>query len=440
MESAEALIKKHGDFEKSLAAQEEKFQALAEFETKQIDEFNNEVLDEVSSRNKTLVEKRSQLLKKSAVRKKKLEVSRDIQLFQRDSESLSLWITAKEKFVKSLAPDSDPELNKVRLSSLGKHQAILESQEFRVTDICKTAEKLVSDQHPESEVVTNKKKELLEAWARLKFLVTERQQKLFEAYEIQRFNRDADETIAWIAEKDSVHSADDFGKDLASVQTLQRKHEGIERDLAALEDRVRTINQEAKRLCSIHGEHAEQINGKNDQIEKSWDELVAAAKERKKKLDESYYLHRFLADYRDLSLWINDMKAVISADELAKDVSGAEALLERHQEHKSEIDAREDSFRATAEAGKMLLESDHYASEEVKEKLATLSEDKNALVGLWEKLAAATVAGILNVSACDKSTGKQNKITITNDKVRFTLFISSDEKRDPTLTLFMSSL
>ena len=25
--------------------------------------------------------------------------------------------------------------------------------------------------------------------------------------------------------------------------------------------------------------------------------------------------------------------------------------------------------------------------------------------------------GILNVSACDKSTGKQNKITITNDKV-----------------------
>jgi hypothetical protein len=52
------------------------------------------------------------------------------------------------------------------------------------------------------------------------------------------------------------------------------------------------------------------------------------------KLEESYYLHRFLADFRDLSSWINDMKAIISADELAKDVPGAEALLERHQEHK----------------------------------------------------------------------------------------------------------
>lgn len=28
------------------------------------------------------------------------------------------------------------------------------------------------------------------------------------------------------------------------------------------------------------------------------------------------------------------MKAIIQADELAKDVAGAEALLERHQEHK----------------------------------------------------------------------------------------------------------
>ena len=51
-----------------------------------------------------------------------------------------------------------------------------------------------------------------------------------------RFNRDADETIAWITEKDTLISSE-YGKDLASVQTLQRKHETLERDLAALEDK-----------------------------------------------------------------------------------------------------------------------------------------------------------------------------------------------------------
>jgi hypothetical protein len=49
--------------------------------------------------------------------------------------------------------------------------------------------------------------------------------------------------VSWIAEKDAVLSSDDFGKDLASVQTLQRKHEGIERDLAALEVRNYKIKE-----------------------------------------------------------------------------------------------------------------------------------------------------------------------------------------------------
>ncbi|CAG2066305.1 unnamed protein product [Timema podura] len=79
------------------------------------------------------------------------------------------------------------------------------------------------------------------------------------------------------------------------------------------------------------------------------------------------------------------MKAIISADELAKDVAGAEALLERHQEHKGEIDAREDSFRATAEAGQQLLDREHYASDEVKEKLTVLANEKTSLLSMWEE-------------------------------------------------------
>ena len=61
------------------------------------------------------------------------------------------------------------------------------------------------------------------------------------------------------------------------------------------------------------------------------------AANRKKVLEDSYRLQRFLADYRDLISWTNDTKTIIQSDELAKDVAGAEALLERHQEHKGAI-------------------------------------------------------------------------------------------------------
>lgn len=52
--------------------------------------------------------------------------------------------------------------------------------------------------------------------------------------------RDADETKEWIEEKNQALNTDNYGHDLASVQALQRKHEGFERDLAALGDKVRT--------------------------------------------------------------------------------------------------------------------------------------------------------------------------------------------------------
>ena len=114
----------------------------------------------------------------------------------------------------------------------------MQNHEDRVTEVNGLADKLIQEEHPEQETITKRQAELNEAWERLKSLSLRRQEKLFGAHEIQHFNRDADETIAWITEKDTVLSTDDCGRDLASVQTLQRKHDGVERDLAALEEKV----------------------------------------------------------------------------------------------------------------------------------------------------------------------------------------------------------
>lgn len=113
------------------------------------------------------------------------------------------------------------------------------SQEYRVTEVNDLASKLVLEGHPERETILKKKEvnsifsytsiysnidciqDLNEAWTRLKQLTLMRQERLFGAHEIQRFNRDADETVAWISEKDGILSSEDYGRDLASVQTLQ---------------------------------------------------------------------------------------------------------------------------------------------------------------------------------------------------------------------------
>lgn len=78
-----------------------------------------------------------------------------------------------------------------------------------------------------------------DSWEVLNQFVIERQKKLKGAHEIQIFNRTVEETASWMNEKAATAQSDEYGRDLASVQGLLRKHDILVRDLDALETKVR---------------------------------------------------------------------------------------------------------------------------------------------------------------------------------------------------------
>ncbi|KAH0615580.1 hypothetical protein JD844_005026 [Phrynosoma platyrhinos] len=324
------------------------------------------------------------LLEKMREKGVKLLQAQKLVQYLRECEDVMDWINDKEAIVTSEELGQDLEHVEVLQKKFEEFQTDLAAHEERVNEVNQFAGKLIQEQHPEEELIKSKQDEVNASWQRLKGLALQRQGKLFGAAEVQRFNRDVDETISWIKEKEQLMASDDFGRDLASVQALLRKHEGLERDLAALEDKVKALCAEADRLQQSHPPNASQIHVKREELIANWEQIRTRAAERHARLNDSYRLQRFLADFRDLTSWVTEMKALINADELANDVAGAEALLDRHQEHKGEIDAHEDSFKSTDESGQALLAAGHYASDEVKEKLTILSEERTALLELWE--------------------------------------------------------
>uniref|UniRef100_A0A673ARB3 Spectrin alpha chain, non-erythrocytic 1 n=1 Tax=Sphaeramia orbicularis TaxID=375764 RepID=A0A673ARB3_9TELE len=324
------------------------------------------------------------LLQKTKEKGMRLLQAQKLVQYLRECEDALDWISDKETMATSEELGQDLEHVELLQKKFEEFQTDLAAHEERVNEVNQLAAKLIQEAHPEAELIVRKQDEVNAAWQRLKGLAQQRQGKLFGAAEVQRFNRDVDETISWIKEKEQLMASDDFGRDLASVQALLRKHEGLERDLAALNDKVNTLGGDAERLQQTHPQNATQIHLKKDELITNWEQIRTLAAERHARLNDSYMLQRFTADFRDLTSWVTEMKALINADELANDVAGAEALLDRHQEHKGEIDAHEDSFRATDEAGKALLNTGHYASDEVKEKLGILAEEKESLLELWE--------------------------------------------------------
>ncbi|VDP84941.1 unnamed protein product [Echinostoma caproni] len=254
----------------------------------------------------------------------------------------------------------------------------------RAQEVYTKEDELLKEGFPEDRLVSEKSREVREALERLKELAQHRYHKLFEAHEIQRFFRDTDKAISWVNEKSIPLSVDDCGRDLASVQALQRKHDTLERDLTALEEKLVHLGVDAEALAEKHPDSKETIHDKHRTLLNAWEKLKSQAAERRAKLDEAFKLQRFLADWRDLNLWITEMKALIEADELAKDVAGAEAHVERHMEHKSEIASREESFQTCMQEGKNLIDSGIPNSADVATKLSELERERENLINLWE--------------------------------------------------------
>ena len=302
----------------------------------------------------------------------------------RDAAELSNWIKAQTN--SPIVEEISEDLEQVELmqKKFDDFQSNLKANEVRLAEMNEIAMQLVTlGQTDAAMEIQARLHDLNQKWTDLQQATTEKVTSFERAHEVQRFHRDVDETKDWIQEKDEALSIDELGKDLRSVQALQRKHEGLERDLAALGEKITQLNDSANKLSRIHPDSSQVIYEKQTEINEEWTQLNSKALLRKEKLLDSFDLQRFLSDYRDLMSWISSMKGLIASDELATDVTGAEALLERHQEHRTEIDARAGTFQSFELFGQQLLQVNHFASIEVQEKLESMNEAREDLEKAW---------------------------------------------------------
>jgi spectrin beta len=78
------------------------------------------------------------------------------------------------------------------------------------------------------------------------------------------------------------------------------------------------------------------------------------------------------------------MLARITADELAKDVTGAESLINRHKENKAEIDARVKDVTRFTQKGKALIAERNFLSSEIQDKIDHLNHLFDSVSKTWQ--------------------------------------------------------
>ncbi|XP_035225862.1 spectrin beta chain, non-erythrocytic 1-like isoform X1 [Stegodyphus dumicola] len=315
----------------------------------------------------------------------RLQESKRFFNFMRDADEVAAWIQDQMIIASSEDYGKDVEHVEILIQKFEGFLNTLHSNEDRVANLENSATTLLKENHPESQKIMARNAEIAHMWEELKECAQSRQEALAGAKQVHTFDRSADETISWIHEKDTVLSSEDFGHDLETIQALVRRHEGFERDLAAVKEQVVALVEEARRLASQFPDAKDHIDAKHEDVAEAWNQLLEKSAERKDKLQQAEKLQAYFDDYRELMAWLSEMMALITSHELARDVSGAEALLARHKEYKSEVDTRLENFNKFYETGETIIASGHFMAEEIKDRIHRLKAAFAQLQTTWEK-------------------------------------------------------
>ena len=191
------------------------------------------------------------------------------------------------------------------------------------------------------------------------------------------FEQECEETTDCLNE--GVHILDiDLGSDLTMLQQMQHKYQRMEQDLAALWERVQWIQRKADRLMQMHPKKTNQILECQKEVNEIWNSFVTKSWSL-----NSLVCQSFLSNYSDLIFWIESMTARVSSEKRASNTIEAEALVERHQQHRREIDAHAPMLQAFKQLGQELMQRKHRASQEVSEKLESLDGAHEKLEKIW---------------------------------------------------------
>ncbi|XP_033955140.1 spectrin family protein isoform X2 [Pseudochaenichthys georgianus] len=304
---------------------------------------------------------------------------------KREVDDLEQWIAEREVVAGSHELGQDYEhvtMLRDKFREFARDTSTIGQE--RVDGVNELADDLIESGHPENASVAEWKDGLNEAWADLLELIDTRTQMLAASYELHRFHQDAMEVLGRVKEKKEGLPSD-LGRDLNTVQHLHRQHNTFENDIQALSGQVNQVQDDAARLQKAYaGEKADDINRSESAVSIAWEALLKAGQARRLLLLDTVEKFRFFNMVRDLMLWMDGVNLQIDAHDSPRDVSSAGLVIANHQDIKSEIETRADSFTACVDLGKSLINNNHYASDEIREKLAQLQEKRERINRNWQ--------------------------------------------------------
>lgn len=359
--AVEALIKKHEAFEKLL--NNDSIGQLGTFATDIIEKNSQEEVA-VRQRYESVIARNTKLLAASAARKQKLHESFQLQQFLRNLYEVERWLNQK---IQIALDDNYREASNLQ-SKMQKHAAFdaeLNANAGRIDGVISEGEGLIEAKHFAGKEIISQLEMLEGDWQKLQEASREKKDRLSQAYDALIFGRSLDEFNSWMDEIESHLSSDDYGKDLASVNNLLKKHEMIEADVTHHAETCDQITEMDTRFFNADHFMKDEIHEKAMNAVKRYHSLHEPTTIRRDNLEDSLLLHQFIRDAEDELQWLNEKEPQAASKDLGKNLTAVQSLQKKHQALEAEILSQEPVISALLHRGQQMLRDGHFASEEI---------------------------------------------------------------------------
>ncbi|XP_031340311.1 spectrin beta chain isoform X2 [Photinus pyralis] len=203
------------------------------------------------------------------------------------------------------------------------------------------------------------------AWERLEKAEHERELALREELIRQekleqlaaRFNRKAGMRETWLSENQRLVSQDNFGQDLAAVEAAAKKHEAIETDILAYEERVQAVVAVAEELQTENYHDMERINARKDNVLRLWNYLLELLRARRHRLELSLQLQQCFQEMLHILDSMEELKVRLLTDDYGKHLMGVEDLLQKHNLLEADINILGERVKGVAHQSQRFVDS-----------------------------------------------------------------------------------
>lgn len=196
----------------------------------------------------------------------------------------------------------------------------------------------------ESEV-DNRLARITEQWEFLVQKSSDKSLKLKEASKQQTFNAGVKDIEFWLGLVENQLQNEEYGRDLASVQNLLKKHQLIEADVRAHEEPIKELNSTAQQFINNNLFDTDAIRGTIGSIGQRYESVKDQAAERRKRLNEANNLFQYFRDLDDEEAWIKEKKFLVGSEDYGRDLTGVQNLRKKHKRLEAELESHEPAVK-----------------------------------------------------------------------------------------------